>query len=310
MPIIVRNVFKSFDGREVLRDVTLGIYENRIYGVLGPNGAGKTTLFRLIVGAIRPSRGMITVDGLHWLDPLAKSRLAYAPELPSMPQWMTGCSYISSLWLLEGFSLKDAREHALSGFKMFNAEGLCDKRVGDMSKGQKKLVTLVEALFSPFKKKYIFLDEPFAGLSPDNTSVVLKRIVSLWRNGSTIVIATHIPDLISSIVTDVVIVNNGRVVLSERIGRILDRYGYRYKLVVRLSPVSEGRDIAGLLSSSVGDGVEVSYAGDDSIVVYSTSIDELIRIINKIRLDKGVSKIILDRYDISDVYRSVIGGVK
>ncbi len=307
MPIIVKNVFKTFGGKEVLKDVTLSIHENRIYGVLGPNGAGKTTLFRLIVGAIKPSKGTITVDGLHWLDPLAKSRLAYAPELPSIPQWMTGCNYVSSLWLLEGLSLKDAREHALNGFKMLNAEDLCDKRVGDMSKGQKKLVTLVEALFSPFRKKYIFLDEPFTGLSPDNASTVLKRIIGLWRSGSTIVIATHIPDLISNIVTDVVIVDSGTVVLSEEIGSILDKYGYRYKLVVRLSPMSEGREVVRLLSSA-GDGIEVSYISDDSIVVYSTSIDKLVEIITKIEFDRSVSKIILDRYDISDVYRSIIGG--
>lgn len=177
------NLVKSFKGRRVVNDVTLGIQQGEVVGLLGPNGAGKTTTFYIIVGLTVPDAGQVFLDGreITRLPMFLRARrgISYLPQEPSVFRKLTVEENI--LAILETLPLngKQRRERL---DELIEELGLSHVRRNQgymLSGGERRRVEIARSLvISPY---FILLDEPFAGIDPIAV-LDIQRIINHLRS--------------------------------------------------------------------------------------------------------------------------------
>ncbi|EDP74583.1 LPS export ABC transporter ATP-binding protein [Hydrogenivirga sp. 128-5-R1-1] len=208
------NVKKSFKGREVLKGVSLSIERGEVVGLLGPNGAGKTTLFNSLVGFVKVDEGLIELDGeeITSLPPheRAKKGIAFLPQEHTLFEDLTVIENL--LIFLEFFT--DSREAAVTGAETlledFGLLSLRNQKAYTLSGGQKRRLEIARSLIT--KPKYLFLDEPFAGLDPIIVSDIRSMVRGLKHQDMGILITDHNVRETISIVDRVYIISEGRVI--------------------------------------------------------------------------------------------------
>ena len=208
------NVKKSFKGREVLKGVSLSIERGEVVGLLGPNGAGKTTLFNSLVGFVKVDEGLIELDGeeITNLPPheRAKKGIAFLPQEHTLFEDLTVIENL--LIFLEFFT--DSREAAVAGAETlledFGLLSLRNQKAYTLSGGQKRRLEIARSLIT--KPKYLFLDEPFAGLDPIIVSDIRSMVRGLKHQDMGILITDHNVRETISIVDRVYIISEGRVI--------------------------------------------------------------------------------------------------
>ena len=208
------NVKKSFKGREVLKGVSLSIERGEVVGLLGPNGAGKTTLFNSLVGFVKVDEGLIELDGeeITNLPPHERSKkgIAFLPQEHTLFEDLTVIENL--LIFLEFFT--DSREAAVTRAETlledFGLLPLRNQKAYTLSGGQKRRLEIARSLIT--KPKYLFLDEPFAGLDPIIVSDIRSMVRGLKHQDMGILITDHNVRETISIVDRVYIISEGRVI--------------------------------------------------------------------------------------------------
>lgn len=188
-----RGLFKSYGGKDVVRDLTLEVNEGEIVGLLGPNGAGKTTTFNMIAGSIRPTQGEVFLGdrSITALPMYRRARLGitYLPQEASIFRKLTVADNVNAI--LETVEPdRAARRERLQG--LLAELGLSDKanRRGDaLSGGERRRVEITRALV--LDPKFLMLDEPFAGVDPIAVIDIQKIIEQLKDRGIGVVITDH-----------------------------------------------------------------------------------------------------------------------
>ena len=203
-----KSINKSFGEKQVLKDINLKIESNKIIGLLGKNGSGKSTLFKLANDLLTPTSGQILVDGKQ-ISPETKKLVSYLPERTYLDTSLKVCDTIK---LFETF---------YEDFDKVKAENLLidlglDKnmRLSKMSKGMKEKVQLV--LVMSRRAKIYILDEPLGGVDPASRDYILKTILKNFDKNATLFISTHMIADIEPILNEVVMIDNGEIVLHEK----------------------------------------------------------------------------------------------
>lgn len=184
---------KSFKGRRVLDDVSLGIQQGEVVGLLGPNGAGKTTTFYIIVGLILPDSGQVYLEEKEITHlPMflrARNGISYLPQEPSIFRKLTVEENI--LAILETLPLTGKqRKDRLDG--LIEELGLSHVRKSQgymLSGGERRRVEIARSLvISP---SFVLLDEPFAGIDPLAVLDIQRIITHLKSKGIGVLITDH-----------------------------------------------------------------------------------------------------------------------
>lgn len=172
-------LFKSYRGREVVRDVSIRIQCGEVVGLLGPNGAGKTTTFYMIVGLERPDKGTIFLDQQTMTSlPMylrARKGISYLPQEPSIFRKLTVEKNILAILETLGLSARERSErletllHELDIVHVRKTPGYA------LSGGERRRVEIARCLV--IEPKFILLDEPFAGIDP-KAVVEIQNIIS------------------------------------------------------------------------------------------------------------------------------------
>jgi ABC-2 type transport system ATP-binding protein len=211
------NVSKRFGDVVALDGAGFVVESGRILGFLGPNGAGKTTAMRVVFGLIRPESGTVTWNGGP-VGPAERLRFGYMPEERGLYPKMKVHDQLVHFSRLSGLSraeANDAVDHWLGVL------GLADRgggKLDDLSHGNQQRAQLAAAL-AP-NPDLLILDEPFAGLDPIGVESLAETLRELASGGVTIVFSSHQLDLVEDVCQDVAVINEGRVVLSGRLGDI------------------------------------------------------------------------------------------
>ena len=209
-----RNLRKSFKGREVIKDVSLYVKRGEIVGLLGPNGAGKTTLFNSLVGFVKVDGGKIELEGedITHLPPheRAKRGMAFLPQEHTLFEDLTVMENL--LVFLEFFteSKEEAVAKAEALLEDFGLLTLRNQKAFTLSGGQKRRLEIARSLIT--KPRYLFLDEPFAGLDPIIVSDIRKMVRELKNQDMGILITDHNVRETISIVDRVYIISEGRII--------------------------------------------------------------------------------------------------
>ncbi len=207
----MRGLGKRFDDVVAVKGIDLDVPRGSFFGLVGPNGAGKTTTLSMVTGLLRPDAGQAFVLGHDvWADPVAAKRLlGVLPDGLRLFDRLTGLQLITYAGLLRGMSREVASERAgelVAALGLSDAQG---KLVVDYSAGMTKKVTLASALVHG--PRVLVLDEPFEAVDPISAATIRHILSDYVESGSTVVLSSHVMDLVERTCTHVAVISEGVV---------------------------------------------------------------------------------------------------
>ena len=203
-----------------LNDVTVSIPPG-IIGLLGPNGAGKSTFMKLMTGQLKPSQGTIRVLGEPiWGNPDIYARIGFCPEQDAFYDRMTGFEWVNALVRLNGYSDAEAEAAAKAALDKVDLLDAGAKKIGAYSKGMRQRVKLAQALVHD--PELLILDEPLTGMDPLMRRKTIRLIKDWARAGKHIIVSSHILHEIESMTSNILLINNGRILAEGNVHQIRD----------------------------------------------------------------------------------------
>jgi ABC-2 type transport system ATP-binding protein len=232
-PLVVetRGLRKTYGGVVALERLDLSMPRAAV-GLLGANGAGKTTLLRLLLGLSTPDTGTATVLGFDTRSQGLKIRehVGYMPESDCLPPGATAADFVAHMAEMSGLPTRAARQRAADVLYQVGLDEERYRLIKGFSTGMKQRVKLAQAIVHD--PDLVFLDEPTNGLDPQGRDEMLDLIIRIHqRLGITVVVSSHILSDIERVCDHVVILNGGRLILSQPIGSPTSDIG---DLVVRV----------------------------------------------------------------------------
>lgn len=200
----IKNLEKSFKKQPVLKNISLSIPENCVYGLLGPNGAGKSTLLKMITGLMRPDSGQIVFQGHPWSRKDLK-KIGGLIETPPIYENLSAWENLKVRALMLGETEDRIREV----LKIVDLTDTGKKPSGKFSLGMKQRLGIALALLG--HPKLLILDEPVNGLDPLGIQELRHLIRSFPDQGITVVVSSHILSEIQLTADYIGIMANGRL---------------------------------------------------------------------------------------------------
>ncbi|MDT8364719.1 MAG: ABC transporter ATP-binding protein, partial [Nitrosomonas sp.] len=197
-------------------DVCLQLNRGDILGFLGPNGAGKSTVLRMLTGNLIAVKGDIQICGVDLAsDPLAaKRRIGYLPEIPPIYKELTVDEYLRFAARLHGIPGKSATVAVEVAKKRCELESVGRKITGTLSKGFQQRVGIAQAIIH--EPEVIILDEPTAGLDPNQIQTI-RQLLLMLKQEHAIIFSTHILPEVESICNRVHILHQGKTMLDTNL---------------------------------------------------------------------------------------------
>ena len=208
---------KSYNGREVVKDVSMEVSSGQIVGLLGPNGAGKTTCFYMIVNLVQADKGTITIDGedISHLPMHGRARkgIGYLPQEASIFRKLSVADNIMAILETRKELDRSAREAQLELLlEDFHITHIRDNLGMSLSGGERRRVEMARALIN--KPSILLLDEPFAGIDPIAVSDIRKFIVNIQNDGIGILITDHNVRETLTICDRAYLISDGKILLN------------------------------------------------------------------------------------------------
>ena len=205
------NLTKRFGEMTAVDDLSLVLEPGAFLGLLGRNGAGKSTTLKMVTGLLRPTSGTIRVLGLdletHAIE--IKRQIGVMPEDMALLEFLTGPQYLRFVGRMYGLgeTVIDARQAEL--FEKLDLAPAPKTLVTDYSFGMKKKLALCAALIHG--PKVVFLDEPFEGIDPVTSRTIKEILASLQARGVTLVLTSHILEIVERLCPLIAILDEGRL---------------------------------------------------------------------------------------------------
>lgn len=219
--LVTNSVTKQFGNHTALKNISLEIPKNSIYGLLGPNGAGKTTLIRIINQITYPDKGSVYFDG-ELLKPEHISQIGYLPEERGLYKSMKVGEQALYLAQLKGLSKADAKVRLKYWFEKLEIGDWWNKRIQELSKGMaQKIQFVVTVLHEP---KLLIFDEPFSGFDPINANLIKEQILSLKENGTSIIFSTHRMESVEELCEYIALIHQSEKILDGKLSDIKRAY--------------------------------------------------------------------------------------
>lgn len=205
----VERLVKQYKKFRAVDDLSFTIQPGEIVGLLGPNGAGKTTAMRCMAGILRPSDGVILINGHDVVREQAKAKagLAFVPEVPSLYELLTVEEHLKFVAMC--FNTLDIYE-ARRG-ELLDRYDLGEKRdalVATLSKGMRQKLSFACALVH--NANVMLLDEPLIGIDPAGARELKDEIIRARAAGTAILVSTHLLDTAEKLCDRVIIMARGR----------------------------------------------------------------------------------------------------
>ncbi len=212
----IKNLKKKYGKYLAVNDVSFTIDSGRTGIILGPNGAGKSTIIKSIAGLLRYD-GAILIQGVSNRFQEAKKNFGYVPEIPYLYDFLTVEEHIDFMMKAYG---KDDYEYKEFLLKRFELDDKREKLGKELSKGMMQKVSLCCALI--IKPQVIMFDEPMVGLDPKAIKELKETIQELKQQGVTVLISTHMLDMVKNIWDDMIILDQGKVIAQYKREDVLD----------------------------------------------------------------------------------------
>lgn len=197
--IKLENVSKKYDGRLILDNVSLSVYENQSVAFTGHNGSGKSTILKILAGLITPTQGKVTQSG--------RLLFHYVPE--RFPKTnLTAGQYLKRMGQIDGLTHIEIEEKCNQLSRDFFLEDMLGTPMKSLSKGTLQKIGVIQALLT--QPDILLLDEPLSGQDMDSQQVFIKKMNELRKNNVTILMSCHEPYLIKSISDTLYVMEHGK----------------------------------------------------------------------------------------------------
>ncbi len=213
--IEVRNLYKSFDDKEVLKNISTVFEDGKTNLIIGQSGSGKTVLMKNLVGLLEPTSGQVLYDGRDFIRMTKHEKIMMRREMGMIFQ---SAALFDSLTVLENvmfpldmfssMTLRERVHRAQECLDRVNLKGADDKFPGEISGGMQKRVAIARAI--ALNPKYLFCDEPNSGLDPKTSLVIDELLQSITREfNMTTIINTHDMNSVMGIGENIIFIYEG-----------------------------------------------------------------------------------------------------
>ena len=236
----IKNLGISFGGLKAVDNFHIQIEKGQLYGLIGPNGAGKTTVFNMLTGVYKPNEGIITLDGKNITGKktieISKAGVARTfqnirlfKDLTVLDNVKAGLHNHYRYSTLEGilrlpryFKIEKAmNERAMELLKVFGLEKVKDYKASNLPYGEQRKLEIARALAT--EPKLLLLDEPAAGMNPNETGELMDMIQFVRKEfDMTILLIEHDMKLVSGICEALTVLNFGQVLAEGKTSDVLN----------------------------------------------------------------------------------------
>jgi ABC-2 type transport system ATP-binding protein len=176
---------------------------------------------KLVTGQLKPSKGAIRVLGEPiWGNHELYRRIGFCPEQDAFYDRMTGTEWVAGLVGLNGYSEKEAADAARRALGVVDLLDAADRKIGAYSKGMRQRVKLAQAI--AHDPQLLILDEPLSGMDPILRRRTIRLIKEWGRSGKSVLVSSHILHEIESMTSNILLINNGRIVAEGNVHQIRD----------------------------------------------------------------------------------------
>lgn len=303
MAVECHGLTREFGSRTAVSGLDLAVPRGRVFGFLGPNGAGKTTTVRMMVGMLRPSAGSIRVLGM---DPIAqgeavRARCGVMLDQVGLYERLSAQQNLEFAARVARLTVADTQDRVKAALHRVELWDRRHDRVAGFSKGMRQKLGLARALVA--QPEMLILDEPTAGLDPENIVMVRELLASLAEESRSIFLCTHLLAEAQRICHRVAIIQSGRLVA---VGAP-DTIGHSGIPSARLT--LSGMDGAIMAGLALPDGVDISPLGRDQWRVTmgdAADIEAIVRVLVEAKV--GVRAVIPDETSLEESYLNLVGG--
>ena len=227
MLLELRNIYKSFGEKEVLKGISFSAEGGKAFGLLGRNGAGKTTTIRILMNVFPANSGEVLIDGKP-ID-YSKVGIGYLPEERGLYPKKKISEQLVFFAQLKGMNRTDAVRAVDYWLNRLNMTEYRDKRLDTLSKGNQQKIQLVTAV--AHNPDIVILDEPFSGLDPVNAMLLEEVVKEEIGKGKILLFSSHQMNYIEEFCDSIAILNGGKAAVCGELREIKRSYR-RDKLTV------------------------------------------------------------------------------
>ncbi|CAK1254583.1 ABC transporter ATP-binding protein [Fructobacillus evanidus] len=224
MNVKLNNITKRFGNKYAVKNLNANIDEGKILGIVGQNGAGKTTTFRMILNFIQPSSGNINWYNFN-NESKIRSQIGFLPEERGLYQKWSIEEQIVYFSKLHNMNKIDTLKELDKWMSRLGVIGNKKDKIQTLSKGNAQKVQFIATVI--FKPELLILDEPFSGLDPINSSLIMDSIIKLRDQGTSIVFSSHDLEGVEKISDNILMLKNGKTVTSGNPKDIRESFGFK-----------------------------------------------------------------------------------
>ena len=219
----VKNLTKHFKNETALNNISFNLKYKETLGILGPNGSGKSTTIGILLGLIKASSGDVVIDNIN-INSKHRTRILekinFASPYTELPKRLSVRQNLEIYARL--YNVVDIKKRLEEIFEYFNLEKLLNKKVGELSSGQKTRVSLAKALLN--KPKLLLLDEPTASLDPVTAEFLREFIINYKKkNDISIIFSSHNMLEVERLCDQILFLRKGRILLKGTVVDILSK---------------------------------------------------------------------------------------
>ena len=291
----VENVTKYYGNFKAVDKLSFTVNKGEIFGLLGVNGAGKTTTFRMIMGLLDKTEGNITLDGKE-IDYSVTDDIGFLTEERSLLTKLTVKEQAIYFGALKGMSDDLIIERLDKLLKKFGIEEYKNKKIKELSKGNQQKIQFITAILT--EPKLLILDEPFAGLDPFNIELFKGEILNLSKKGSIIIFSSHRMDHVELFCKKLVVLVNGKSVLSGNIKDIKESYMKKNIIIKGNIDIEKLKKISGVeevIENSLQYEVKISN---------KDVVDSVFKYISKC---ENITKFVVEEPSLNEIFISKVG---
>ncbi len=294
---------KRFSTVHAVNDLSFEVERGQIFALLGPNGAGKSTMVRMLCGIFQPDSGRIRYAFDEGAEPTGSAphqALGYLPEdrgLYADKSIISNLLYFASL---RGLDPAEAKPRAMEWLERFSLADRAAEKLSGLSKGNQQKVQLVTAVLH--RPKLAILDEPFSGFDPVNQDLTVNIIRELAASGITIILSAHHMDLVESLADRILLMHNGRRVLSGTLEEIRQRAATGQRLALGFSAPFD----AGALGELPGVQAVVASTSDSARLALKADAS-LNEVLPRVAQVAPLSNVHTEQPSLREIYLTAVG---
>ncbi len=219
-PLRIVGLSKRFGDKVALDELSVTVPLGACYGLVGPNGSGKSTTLRTVVGLVRQDSGVVEVCGIRTDQDIIGVRRMMGVMLDPLQIFdrLTAREFVATIGELRGLDPSVVEDRSGAMFQILEIDGDADRPIAGYSHGMRKKTALISALLH--RPRLLILDEPFEGVDPVSTRTMRAMIDRFRAGGGTVVLSTHVMDVVERVCDHIGVIRDGRIVVEGPIDQI------------------------------------------------------------------------------------------